>query len=309
MSQVVRLFHGSQIVEDVLAVGRLYHDFFGSWVYEAQHLRAEGSVNSANLMGGTFSMEMLAPLDRDADTAEARFLRRHGPHFNNIAFWVRDCRGLVERLLAHGVRVALRGRGVVDRLDDEPFDYAITHPKDTCGSVLELLEDRPIHDPRHMSWWSDTFWREHHPLGIEGLSHCTIAVRDLDGATRFYADVLGCPLVHEQHDGARGAHSRFFAVGDTLVELAVPLHADSELARHLHKHGPITYAFTFKVPDLARVADHARKHTLTTLATDAHTLELDRAQTFTGIWAFTDRVPPGHPSPPRAAAKEASRWP
>jgi len=168
MAEITRLFHGSQIVEDVLEVGRLYHDFFGSWVYEAQHLKAEGCVNSANLMGGTFSMEMLAPLDREADSAEARFLRRHGPHFNNIAFWVRDCRGLVERLLASGVRVALRGHGVVDRIGDETFDYAITHPKDTCGSVLELLEDRPIHDPRSMRWWSDAFWRDRHPLRVEG---------------------------------------------------------------------------------------------------------------------------------------------
>ena len=63
MPQIVRLFHGSQIVRDVLEAGRFYHDFFGSWVYEAQHLVPEGCVNSANLLGGNFSMELLAPLD------------------------------------------------------------------------------------------------------------------------------------------------------------------------------------------------------------------------------------------------------
>ena len=152
-----------------------------------------------------------------------------------------------------------------------------------------------------MSWWSDAFWRERHPLRIEGLSHATIAVRDLEGATRFYTDVLECALVHEEHDDERGALARFIAVGDTLVELAAPLHADCDLARHLDEHGPVTYAFTFKVPDLGRVADHARDHELTTLARGAHTLELDREQTTTGIWAFTDRVPPGHPSPPGAS--------
>src|SRR5262245_20537896 len=104
------------IVHDVLEVGRFYHDFFGSWVYEAQHLVPEDSQNSANRFGSGFSMEMLAPRDSRADTPIARFLRRHGPHFNNIAFWVRDCRGLAEQLLAKGIRVALRGHGIVERL-------------------------------------------------------------------------------------------------------------------------------------------------------------------------------------------------
>jgi hypothetical protein len=45
MAEIVRFFHGSQIVHDVLEVGRFYHDFFGSWVYEAQYLDAEHARN------------------------------------------------------------------------------------------------------------------------------------------------------------------------------------------------------------------------------------------------------------------------
>ena len=52
MHKIVKLFHGSNVVPDVLEAGRFYHDFLGSWVYEAQFLEFEGSRNGANLMGG-----------------------------------------------------------------------------------------------------------------------------------------------------------------------------------------------------------------------------------------------------------------
>ncbi len=289
MAEIVRLFHGSQIVHDVLEVGRFYHDFFGSWVYEAQHLESEDSVNSANLLGGSFSLEMLAPVDPGAETPVARFLRRHGPHFNNIAFWVRDCRGLAQELLDRGVRVAVRGGGIVDRLPAHPFDYVVTHPKDTHGTVFEFLEEQEIHDPRQRAWWSPSFWRDRHPLGILGLSHCTVAVADLEGAARVYAEALGCPCVREETDAERGTRSRFFAVGDTLVELATPTVPDSELARPLERHGPIVHAFTFLVRDLERVLGHAREHGLRAIPRGAHTLELDPAGTFGGVFAFTER--------------------
>ena len=107
MHKIVKLFHGSNVVPDVLEAGKFYHDFLGSWVYEAQFLEFEGSRNGANLMGGTFSLETLAPVDPNGDAPSARFLKRHGAHFINIAFWVEDIRGLAQHLLDNGVRVAL----------------------------------------------------------------------------------------------------------------------------------------------------------------------------------------------------------
>lgn len=291
MPQIVRLFHGSQIVRDVLEAGRFYHDFFGSWVYEAQHLVPEGCVNSANLLGGTFSMEMLAPLDPAADTPIAEQLRRRGPHFNNIAFWVKDCRGLAEQLLARGIRVALRGHGLVERLPDEPFDYAITHPKDTCGTTLELLEHQSIHDPRDRPWWTPSFWRDRHPLGVEGLSHCTVAVRDLIGASRFYSEILGCSLVHDEADTRRGWHRRHFAIADTRIEVIAAASPDSELARHLAAHGPGVYGFCFRVVDLARAKRHAQDLGFGVREIDPNRFELDPQQSFGGVFSFEQVSP------------------
>jgi catechol 2,3-dioxygenase-like lactoylglutathione lyase family enzyme len=290
--EIIRLFHGSQIVHDVLEVGRFYHDFFGSWVYEAQLLVTEDSRNSANIMGGGFSMEMLAPVDPDAQTGVARFLRRHGPHFNNVAFWARDCRGLALGLIERGVRVAVRGAGFSAELPDGEFDYVITHPKDTHGLVLEFLEDQVIHDPRDRPWWDDAYWRDQHPLGILGLSHCTVVVDALDDAARVFSEALGCERVLDVDEPDRDARSAFFAIGDTVVELAAPTTAESALARHLGEHGPILYSFTFTVRDLAAVERHALANGLDLFARPDGTLELDPTQTFGSAYAFTERGAP-----------------
>ena len=293
MPEIVRLFHGSQIVPDVLEVGRFYHDFFGSWVYEAQLLETEDARNSANIMGGGFSMEMLAPVDPEAPSGVARFLRRHGSHFNNVAFWARDCRGLALALLERGVRVAVRGGGFSPELPDGEFDYVITHPKDTHGLVLEFLEDQEIHDPRDRPWWNDSYWRDQHPLGIIGLSHCTVVVDALDEAAGVFTEALGCARVHDIDDAEHDARSAFFTIGDTLVELAAPTTPDSVMARHLAEHGPILYSFTFTVRDLASVQRHARDTGFALIARPDDTLELDPAQTFGSMYAFTERTVPG----------------
>ena len=235
MHKIVKLFHGSNVVPDVLEAGKFYHDFLGSWVYEAQFLEFEGSRNGANLMGGTFSLETLAPVDPNGDAPSARFLKRHGAHFINIAFWVEDIRGLAQHLLDNGVRVALPGGAQVKELPDEDFRFFVPHPKDAHGTLFEFIgEDPNFHDPRRRSWWDASYWSDRHPLGVEGLSHSTVAVADLDGASRFYEDLLGCTLVHEERYEEKGTLSRYYAIADSIIELAHPV---DTVVRHRQAHG------------------------------------------------------------------------
>ena len=297
MPEITRFFHGSQIVPDQLAVGRFYHDFFASWVYEAQYLDHEDARNGANVIGD-FSIEVLAPDDSAAATGLTRFLARHGGHFNNIAFWARDCRGLALALLDAGVRVAVRGEGFADRLPDGEFDYVITHPKDTHGLVLEFLEDRRIHDPRDRPWWDASYWRDRHPLGIERLSHCTVALADVEAAAAVFAGPLGGVRAFEEVDDERGTTSVYFCVADTLVELSAPTSDDSHLARHLAAHGPMLYSFTFLVPDLDAVVAYAEGFGVGHTRVSGHTVVLDSEPHCDGVYAFTDRaLPRPVPSP------------
>ena len=297
MHKIVKLFHGSNVVPDVLEAGKFYHDFLGSWAYEAQFLEFEGSRNGANLMGGTFSLETLAPVDPNGDAPSARFLKRHGAHFINIAFWVEDIRGLAQHLLDNGVRVALPGGAQVKELPDEDFRFFVPHPKDAHGTLFEFIgEDPNFHDPRRRSWWDASYWSDRHPLGVEGLSHSTVVVADLDGASRFYEDLLGCTLVHEERYEEKGTLSRYYAIADSIIELAHPVDPSSDIAKHMAEHGPIVYAFTFKVRDLGSAKEHAERHGLTIRNRGGHTFELDPAQAFGGVFGFTDRVLPGHPA-------------
>ena len=297
MPEILKLFHGSKVVPSVLEAGRFYHDVFGSWVYEATYLPYEDSNNSANLMGGDFSMEMLAPKDPNGPAPSARFLQRHGPHFINIAFWVKDAPGLAKQLLDKGVRIALPGGNTVSEFPAEDFRYFLPHPKDMFGSLLEFIEDNPdFHDPRRAPWWSSDYWSERHPLGVQGLSHCTVAVADLEGATKAYGDYLGCPMIHEEENKEQGTQSRYFAIGDTVIELAHPTSADSDIGRHMAKHGPIVYAFTFKVRDLGKARDHVQSLNLRSIARGDHTFELDPAQAFGAVYGFTVRDIPGRPT-------------
>ena len=297
MPEITRFFHGSQIVHDQLEVGRFYHDFFASWVYEAQLLHAEDARNGANVIGD-FSIEILAPDEPTATTGVTRFLARHGSHFNNIAFWAHDCRGLAQRLLDAGVRVAVRGQGFADTLPPGDFDYVITHPKDTHGLVFEFLEDRRIHDPRDRPWWSPAFWRDRHPLHIQRLSHCTVALADVEAAAAVFTGPLGGVRTFDETDHERGTESAYFCIADTLVELAAPTTADTHLARHLADHGPMLYSFTFLVPDLDAVEAYAAGFGVGTVRQSGHTVVLDSEPHCGGVYAFTDRaLPRATPSP------------
>lgn len=297
MSDIVWLFHGTKVINDVLETGRWYHDFFGSWVYEAQQLPFEDSHNSANLMGGTFSMEMLSPRSPNSESPSARFLKRHGNHFLNVAFWVKDVRGMAQRLLDKGVRVALPGGKQVRELPQEPFRYFLPHPKDAYGTLFEFIQEDPeFHDPRRRPWWTASYWRDRHPLGNEGLSHATVAVEDLDGAGRFYREVLGCKLVKEERNADLGCHSLFFEAGDVLMEVAAPTNPGTDMAKHLEVHGPIVYSFAFKVRDLNSVAKHCRAFGFDAIKRGAHMLEVGPEQAQGGVFRFTDAVLPGHPT-------------
>ena len=68
-------------------------------------------------------------------------------------------------------------------------------------------------------------WRETDPLGIERLSHQTIAVPDAAAAARFFEDVFSALRIHEGESETAAARTITVRVGDgdgTFLELAEP---------------------------------------------------------------------------------------
>ena len=69
--------------------------------------------------------------------------------------------------------------GVRSRPPNEKF-AVWTHPRETPGQLEFAIIERNTIDPRLQPAWSNEFWRERHPLGIERASHITTVVRDLE---------------------------------------------------------------------------------------------------------------------------------
>jgi methylmalonyl-CoA/ethylmalonyl-CoA epimerase len=170
-----------------------------------------------------------------------------------------------------------------------------THPRETPGQLEFAIIERNTIDPRLQPAWSNEFWREHHPLGIEHASHITTVVRDLGAATKFYCDILGGKLIHENESAGR-KRSAYVAIGeDTVVELAQPISSDTAEARDLEKNGEGVHSLTFKTRNVARAMDFLKSKMLKPEPDGAGKIVLGAEQAFGMVIGFTERPIPGDP--------------
>ncbi len=96
---------------------------------------AEG-VEVSFVSFGDLRIELLRPLDPEAEGGVAGFLRRRGPGVHHVALGTRDVDALVGQLLASGI--APIGGG--SRSGAEGSQVAFLHPRDTGGILIELCE-------------------------------------------------------------------------------------------------------------------------------------------------------------------------
>lgn len=299
-------FHLIHIVDDLAEADSWYRELFSPQFFMEQHwLDVEKRWASLFVVGDTV-LEVIEPSSapEDQHMPLTRFHNRFGRHFHSLAWYVdpEDIVPLYRRLRSHGVRVAKPGGGFFAE-DEEPGNTIFTHPRETFGQIeFEGLNEhwRRV-DPRFARGWSSAFWRDEHPLGIEGLSHLTTVVPDLAPAQALYEEALGGTTFHTET--GRTAESAFVLVGGlTVVELARPVTDDSLLARDLAANGPLPHAATFKVRDLDSAERHVAKVGVRVAERGGDTLVLDPGDCRDAVYAFTDRILPGDPrraaSPP-----------
>jgi len=82
------------------------------------------------------------------------------------------------------------------------------------------------------------------------LDHIAIAVRSLDDALSFYADVLGLPCTGRETVAEQGVHLAMLPIGDGRLELLEPLGEDSPVGRFLARRGEGLHHICFRVADL-----------------------------------------------------------
>ena len=294
-------FHLIHIVDDFDEAEQRYAALLSPATYVPKHW-GDFDKRWASLarIGPDFVLELMEPgiAPEDQGAPLPKFRNRHGQHLHSFAWLVdaQDLRPLAARMHRRGVRV-LDPYSVLYQEGPNDGEAAtfFTHPKDTFGQ-LEFHGVAPDGGHHRQALPADaaTFWRDEHPLGIEGTSHLTTVVADLDRGRQFYEEILDAPAFLEETSDVR--RSAFVMVGtETIVELAQPTTTDSPLARDLAEHGELPHALTFRVRDLDAAERHVETTGIRVADRSGDTLALEPEDMFNAHIAFTTRRLPHDP--------------
>ena len=130
-----RLNHVAIVVPDLAAAAALYRDTLGATVLPP-HALPEHGVTAVFVELGNTRIELLEPLG--AGSPVRGFLERNpagGMH--HVCYEVGDLRAACDRLRAAGARVLGDGE---PRLGAHGKPVLFLHPKDFCGTLIELEE-------------------------------------------------------------------------------------------------------------------------------------------------------------------------
>ncbi len=293
MFTIGKLFHLTHVVDDLDAVDRWYDDIFAVTRFYHGYEKLAGRVASLVAIGDVV-MEPMMPARAEGlrNQSVKRFHDRFGQHFHSIAWYVDNVEAISTRLDQQGLRLY----NIVGKQVKPPHGMTAiwTHPRETHGQLEFALRGDFTKDPRFEPGWSSAPWREH-PLGIERASHIGVTVRDLSAAKRFYGEVLGGTLIHEEGVPGR-KRSAFVAVGeDTVIELAQPCSSVSREGRDLEQNGEGIHSLVFKTKDLGKAYDFLKAHHLQPTLDGADTFILGPDQAFGMVLGFTQRVLPNDP--------------
>jgi hypothetical protein len=172
---------------------------------------------------------------------------RFGPHYVGVEYQVPDADEARSEVLARGMRV-IRELGTAIHV----------HPAEAFGVAWEFF-GRSFHDdPPPVQYIEplkpSDYWREH-PLGYTGLKRLSIAVSDLEAATKFFEGFLGAAIRYEEARPAVAARAVGFTLADTVAELISPI-GPGPMERYLARYGDGIRSTVFAVRDL----DQARRY-------------------------------------------------
>jgi methylmalonyl-CoA/ethylmalonyl-CoA epimerase len=96
---------------------------------------------------------------------------------------------------------------------------------------------------------------------FDAIDHVGIAVADFDEAVRYYADVFGMTVAHEEINEEQGVREAMLSVGDSgsSIQLLAPLSDASPIAKFLDQRGPGIQQLAYRVSDLDAVSEVLRE--------------------------------------------------
>jgi catechol 2,3-dioxygenase-like lactoylglutathione lyase family enzyme len=219
------------------------------------------------------------------------------PHLGELAWFVDGIEDLWSELRRRNIR-GTDQRNVIPEGGAVPLDVSstpiiFTVPADTglgYEFCVYMARRDPRGDPPVAAVGADD------PLGIEGCSHHTILTKDLARALRLVVDVLGGRIVHEGQNPLLAARSTYVALADGILEFAQPLEDGSPAMEDWEAHAPrdTYHSLTWKVQDLARVADHLKESGIRLRASTNMMIITDPDDSLGIPWGFTTAASPSH---------------
>ena len=92
------------------------------------------------------------------------------------------------------------------------------------------------------------------------IDHVAIAVRDIEAAITWYAEVFGATVEHREFVDSDGVEEALIRVADSYVQLLTPTRVDSPVAKYLEKNGEGLHHVGYRVADCAEVLQSVKDH-------------------------------------------------
>ncbi len=92
------------------------------------------------------------------------------------------------------------------------------------------------------------------------IDHVAIAVRDLDVAVAWYAEVFGATVEHREVVERDGVEEALLKVADSYIQLLTPTRVDSTVAKYLEQKGEGLHHVGYRVDDCAAALEAVKAH-------------------------------------------------
>jgi methylmalonyl-CoA epimerase len=85
---------------------------------------------------------------------------------------------------------------------------------------------------------------------FDQIDHVAVAVGELDGPLALFRDTFGMPLVHREVVEEQGVEAALLDIGDSHIELLLPLGEDTPVGRFVAKRGAGLHHVAYRVGDI-----------------------------------------------------------
>ncbi len=255
MLTVRKLIHLTHVLADNdqrREAERFYLDVFAALTFfDARPMPGLERDETLTLIGKTQIIPM-APIDETS--VMAKDLRNYAGGFMGIALKVDATRPVIKHLEEHGLH-PIWAPGYEDV-------FVLTRRRESCDIPYEFCAVKMPNDLRLRPEWSPDWWRDVHPLEIEGLASVGTAVGDLEAAEKFYRDVFGFEVVGRGEIKSEEAEAVVVRGGDLYLELMRPKKSATPLADFLERKRAGFYSINWKVRSRERAAAYLKSREL-----------------------------------------------